>query len=100
MGRKTVAALAGVAPYNNDSGKFKGKRRIAGGRKKVRKALYMASLSASRYDPTFVKLKAKMKAKGKAGKVILIAIARRLIVILNAQIRDHLEQLNLQKNKA
>ena len=97
MGRKTVAALAGVAPYNNDSGKFQGKRRIAGGRRKVRKALYMASLSASRYDPTFVKLKKKMKAEGKAGKVILIAIARRLVVILNAQIRDHMEQLNLQK---
>jgi transposase len=97
MGRKTIAALAGVAPYNNDSGKSQGKRRIAGGRKKVRKALYMASLSASRYDPTFVRLKKKMKAEGKAGKVILIAIARRLVVILNAQIRDHVEQLNLQK---
>ena len=90
MGRKSVAALAGLAPFNNDSGKFKGKRRIAGGRKKVRKALYMASLSASRYNPTFVSLKAKMLAEGKPGKVILIAIARRLIVILNAQIRDHL----------
>lgn len=97
MSRKTIAALAGVAPYNNDSGKFQGKRRIAGGRKKVRKALYMASLSASRYDPTFVRIKKKMKAEGKAGKVILIAIARRLVVILNAQIRDHIEELNLQK---
>ena len=97
MGRKTVAALAGLAPYNNDSGKFKGKRRIAGGRKKIRRALYMAALSASRYDPTFVALKAKMKAKGKSGKVILIAIARRLIVILNAQTRDYLERVNLQK---
>ena len=91
LGRKTVAALAGVAPYNNDSGKFAGKRHIAGGRKKVRKALYMAALSASRYNPVFAKLKAKMKADGKPGKVILIAIARRLIVILNAQIRDDLE---------
>jgi transposase len=91
LGRKTVAALAGLAPYNNDSGKFGGKRRIAGGRKKVRKALYMASLSASRYNPVFAKLKAKMKADGKPGKVILIAIARRLLVILNAQIRDNLE---------
>jgi len=100
MNRKTIAALAGLAPYNNDSGKFKGKRRIAGGRKKVRKALYMASLSASRYDPVFVRLKTKMKAEGKAGKVILIAIARRLIVILNAQVRDHLEQVNTQKLKA
>lgn len=98
MGRKTVAALAGLAPYNNDSGKFKGKRRIAGGRKKVRQALYMAALSASRYNPDFARLKAKMKAEGKAGKVILIAIARRLIVILNAQIRDHLEQVNLQRS--
>jgi transposase len=97
IGRKNAAALAGVAPYNNDSGKFQGKRRIAGGRKKVRNALYMSALSASRYNPTFAKLKEKMKAEGKASKVILIAIARRLVVILNAQIRDHMEQLNLQK---
>lgn len=92
LDRKGVAALAGLAPYNNDSGKFQGKRRIRGGRKKVRKALYMAALSASRYNPAFVKLKAKMKSDGKAGKVILIAIARKLLVVLNAQIRDHLKQ--------
>ena len=87
-----AAALAGLAPYNNDSGKFRGKRRVRGGRKKVRTALYMAALSASRHNPMFVKLKAKMQADGKSGKVILIAIARRLLVILNAQIRDHLKQ--------
>lgn len=92
MDSKGVAALAGLAPYNNDSGKFKGRRRVRGGRKKVRKALYMAALSASRYNPKFVKLKAKMQSDGKSGKVILIAIARRLLVILNAQIRDHLAQ--------
>lgn len=89
---KEVAALAGLAPYNNDSGKFRGKRRVRGGRSKVRRALYMAALSASRYNPKFVKLKAKMQSDGKSGKVILIAIARRLLVILNAQIRDHLAQ--------
>ena len=92
MNSKDVAALAGLAPYNNDSGKFRGKRRVRGGRKKVRRALYMSALSASRYNPKFVKLKAKMKSDGKSGKVILIAIARRLLVILNAQIRDHLTQ--------
>ena len=89
---KDAAALAGLAPYNNDSGKFRGKRRVRGGRKKVRTALYMAALSASRYNPIFVKLKAKMQSDGKSGKVILIAIARRLLVILNAQIRDRLAQ--------
>lgn len=94
MDRKGVAALAGLAPYNNDSGKFRGKRRIGGGRSKVRKVLYMAALSATRYNPTFAALKSKMKAEGKAGKVILIAVARRLLVVLNAQIRDHLEQQN------
>ena len=92
MSSKDVAALAGLAPYNNDSGKFRGKRRVRGGRRKVRTVLYMAALSASRYNPKFVKLKAKMQADGKSGKVILIAIARRLLVILNAQIRDHLAQ--------
>jgi len=100
IGRKSVAALAGLAPFNNDSGKFKGKRRIAGGRKKVRKALYMAALSASRYNPAFARVKVKMRAEGKPGKVILIAIARRLLVILNAQIRDHLAQGQAQARAA
>ena len=85
---KTVAALAGLAPINNDSGRHRGKRRIAGGRRRVRAALYMAAVAAMRSSPRF---KAKYKAmlnKGKPPKVALIAIARKLIVILNAMQRD------------
>jgi len=85
---KTIAALAGLAPFNRDSGTWRGKRTISGGRERVRNALYMAALSAKRYSKRFKdKYDAMIKA-GKPPKVALIAIARKLLVTLNAMIRD------------
>ncbi len=85
---KTIAALAGLAPFNRDSGKNRGKRTIAGGRRRVREALYMAALSAkkSRHFAGFYRT---MLAAGKARKVALIAIARKLLIALNAMMRDN-----------
>ncbi len=85
--RRGVAALAGLAPLACDSGAFKGRRRIWGGRKRVRDALYMAALSATRAGP-FQSLYRRMVEAGKPPKVAIIAIARKLLVALNAAFRD------------
>ena len=84
--RRTIAALAGLAPLACDSGAFKGRRRIWGGRKRVRDALYMAALSASR-QPAFKAGYDKLIADGKPPKLALIAVARKLLVALNAAMR-------------
>lgn len=84
---KTIAALAGLAPFNRDSGKDRGKRTICGGRKRVRDALYMAALTAKRWHG-FAACYRSMRAAGKAPKVAIIAIARKLLIVLNAMIRD------------
>ena len=86
---KTIAALVGLAPLNRDSGTFRGSRRIAGGRKRVRDALYMAAFAARRYCPSLKARYQRMIAQGKPRKVALIAIARKLLVTLNAMTRDH-----------
>jgi transposase len=78
-----AAALAGVAPYNCDSGPWKGCRRINGGRVTVRCALHMASLSASRYDPILRTFHQRLLAAGKKKMVALTAVMRKLIVLLN-----------------
>ena len=83
-----VAALAGLAPLARDSGLREGRRRIGGGRKSLRDALYMAGLSASRHDPELRAFAERLKAKGKAPKQAIIAVARKLLVILNAMVRD------------
>jgi len=88
LDRRAIAALAGLAPLARDSGKFRGKRRIWGGRRRVREVLYMASLSANRWIPRFKDMRDRMRESGKAPKTILIAIARRLLVTLNAMFRD------------
>lgn len=88
LDRRAIAALAGLAPFARDSGKSRGARRIWGGRRQVRRALYLASLSASRCIPRFKDMKDRMRQKGKAAKTILIAIARRLLVTLNAMFRN------------
>jgi len=85
---KTIAALAGLAPLNRDSGIERGKRTIAGGRRRVREALYMAALAAVRSSDHFAKLYKAFIAAGKAKKLALIAIARKLLIALNAMIRD------------
>lgn len=89
MNKAQIAKLVGVAPINRDSGQMRGKRTIAGGRKPVRDALYLAALPAIRFDPVMKAAFEKLKAKGKPGKVALVAIMRRMIIILNARMRDH-----------
>ena len=86
---KAIAALAGLAPLNRDSGTLRGKRTIAGGRKRVRDALYMASLTAVRSSPHYNRIYKSFLAAGKAKKLALIAIARKLLLALNAMVRDN-----------
>lgn len=85
---KKIAAIAGLAPFNVDSGQFRGLRRIKGGRKRVRDALYMAAVAAARSHHRFRTAYQRMRASGKPAKVALIAIARKLIVTANAVLRD------------
>ncbi len=86
--RRAISALAGLAPLACDSGAMHGKRCIWGGRKRVRDALYMAALAACRTGPFKAVAKA-MRDNGKPAKLVIIAIARRLLVALNAAIRDN-----------
>jgi transposase len=85
---KAIAALAGLAPFNRDSGAMRGKRAIAGGRKRVRDALYMAALTAVRTDAHFQAIYNRLLDAGKPKKLALIAVARKLLIALNAMIRD------------
>lgn len=87
--RPQITALAGLAAYNCDSGTQRGQRHIYGGREEVRRGLYMASLSASRHDPVLKEFYQRLRARGKAAKVALIAVARKILVRLNARMRDH-----------
>ncbi|EBS1537842.1 IS110 family transposase [Stenotrophomonas maltophilia] len=88
LGSKAIASLVGSAPMNRESGTWQGQRRISGGRAVVREALYMAALTAIRYEPRLRAFYAGLKAKGKASKVALVAVMRKMLVILNARKRD------------
>jgi transposase len=96
VGPKQVAALAGLAPFNVDSGSYRGKRAIGGGRKRVRDALYMAALNAVRRDATMKAFYQKLRTVGKPAKLALIAVARKLLTILNAMLRDRKNYLQPQ----
>ena len=85
---KQAAALAGLAPRARDGGAHTGERSIFGGRKEVRTALYMAALSASRYNPHLKAVYRRLREAGKKPKVALTAVARKLLTIANAMIRD------------
>ncbi|WP_339064891.1 IS110 family transposase [Teredinibacter turnerae] len=85
---RQVAALCGLAPVNKDSGSFKGKRRIKGGRAPIRTMLYMAMMCAVQHNPVMKKFYAKLVAAGKHKKVALTACMRKLVTILNAMVRD------------
>jgi transposase len=87
--RRAIASLAGLAPHACESGHSKGRRQVWGGRSEVRRALYRAAFIASRWDPGFKATRTQMANAGKPLKLILIAIARRLLVALNAIIRDN-----------
>lgn len=89
LGRRQAAALVGVAPLNRDSGTFRGKRTVWGGRAKVRAALYMAALVATRFNPVIRAFYQKLLAAGKPKKVALTACMRKLLTILNAMLKHH-----------
>ncbi|HEX9030006.1 MAG TPA: IS110 family transposase [Anaerolineales bacterium] len=89
LNRKQIAALVGVAPFNCDSGTQRGKRIIWGGRAAVRSALYMATLSASRYNPVIRDHYQHLLRVGKEKKVALVACMRKLLTILNAMLQTH-----------
>jgi transposase len=88
MSRKQVAALVGLAPYDFDSGKLKGRRCIWGGRARVRHVLYMAALSASNWNPALKAFHDRLAATGKKPKVVIVAVMRKMITTLNAMLRD------------
>lgn len=90
LDRRQIAKLVGVAPMNRDSGQGSGQRRIRGGRSPVRVALYMATLSASRWDPLMKAHYQQLRQRGKLGKVALVACIRKLLGIVNARRRDEL----------
>lgn len=83
-----IASLAGLAPHNYDSGTMRGKRRISGGRLSVRCALYMAALSAIRYDPFMKDFYTRLKERGKPSKVALTAAMRKLLIRINAALKQ------------
>jgi transposase len=84
LDEKQVAALVGLAPINCESGKYKGRRRIKGGRSGLRRLLYQAALSAARFNPVLSDFAKRLRARGKPHKVVLIAVARKLIVLANS----------------
>jgi len=91
LSHRQISALCGLAPYNHDSGKSKGKRRIRGGRAPIRTVLYMAMLSSIQHNPIIKAFYTKLVANGKHKKVALTACMRKMMTILNAMVRDDLE---------
>jgi len=88
LNRRRIAALIGVAPLNRDSGTFRGRRMIAGGRANVRNVLYMAAVTSIRWNPAVRTQYHRLVAAGRPVKVALVAAMRKLLVILNAILRD------------
>lgn len=88
LDHRRLSALVGVAPFNRDSGTFKGKREVWGGRAPVRAALYMGALVAVRHNPILKEFYEKLLSAGKPKKVALVACMRKLLSILNAVMRD------------
>ena len=84
LSRKEIAKLAGIAPLNRESGRYRGHRMVWGGRAEVRRALYMATLVATRYNPVIRAMYERLLAAGKPKKVALVACMRKLLTILNA----------------
>ncbi|MBR9829372.1 MAG: IS110 family transposase [Oceanospirillales bacterium] len=88
LNRKEIAALVGVAPMNRDSGTWSGKRRIRGGRHRVRTVMFMAMLSSIQCNPVFKRFYEHLKTQGKLPKVAIIACMRKLIVVLNTLLKN------------
>jgi transposase len=88
LGRKQIAALAGLAPYTRQSGQWRGKSFIGGGRKSVRSVLFIGAMVAARYNPALKAFRDRLVESGKPKILALVAVARKLLTILNAIIRD------------
>ena len=88
LNRKEIAALVGLAPMNRESGTYKGKRRIRGGRAKIRKVMYMAMMSTIQSNPKFKREYHALVAKGKPKKVAIVACMRKMITILNTMVKN------------
>lgn len=88
LNRRQAAALAGVAPFNRDSGRSRGHRKVQGGRPAVRRALYMAAMSACRYNPSLAPTYTRLTQTGKAKKVAITAVMRKLIILLNNTLKQ------------
>jgi transposase len=88
LGKRALSALVGVAPFNRDSGSIRGKRQVRGGRPAVRGILYMAALTGSRFNPVLKAFYARLLAAGKPKKLALTALAHKLLIILNAMVRN------------
>lgn len=89
LNRAQIASLGGVAPFNRDSGKFRGKRMIWGGRAEVRSVLYMATLAAIRFNETIAAFHTRLIARGKPAKVAIVACMRKLLTILNVMLKNN-----------
>lgn len=89
LNRREIAALVGVAPMAHDSGKSRGRRRVQGGRFEIRRVLYMATLTATRYNPAIKAFYDRLKAAGKLPKVALVACMRKLLTTLNAMVKTN-----------
>ena len=87
LNRRQAAALAGLAPFNHDSGSIRGKRAIFGGRRALRTGLYMAALSAARFNPILSRFYQRLRAKGKPHKLALTAVMRKLLLALNHSLK-------------
>lgn len=87
LNRREVAALVGVAPFNRDSGKMRGKRTIYGGGRPVRHGLYMAALVAARHNPILRTFYQRLRATGKPAKLALTATMRKLLIVLNSSLK-------------
>jgi transposase len=88
LDRRTIAALVGLAPFNWDSGKMRGRRAIHGGRARIRTLLYMSATAAVRSNPVIRAFYERLKARGKPHKVAMVACMRKMLTILNAMIRE------------
>jgi transposase len=100
LNRKEIAAVVGVAPFNKDSGQLRGHRMIQGGREHVRSILYMATLSAIRFNPVIQSFYERLKQAGKPFKVAIVACMRKLLTILNAMIKNGTDWLDPKKSIA
>lgn len=89
LGNRPIGALVGVVPYDFDSGKMRGLRRIWGGRARIRRVLFMAAQTAAMHNPVLKAFKQRLVAQGKKPKVAIVAVMRKLIITLNAMVRDN-----------